>query len=325
MAWLLAEREFAAARDAVRAGEVTDELYAFIWRLVAATSRSRLLAPALSPTGRWDDDAVAEVVQGWLEASLLRGGLLRAFDRSAAPSELARYLDAALRNWLRSRARAQHRPRLLQRAREILRENAEFEEFRSARAWLDSWWGLAQWNDPRPFEGTGDELVGATYAVPLELLRFSPADGRADPVISNPDLARLLQHVLSAASALLTLRQFDRILRARFAHAFVQQVDPEHAAEPASPTPTALDDLTAEETVREILVELTQRQVEILRGRAAGATLDQLAAAQGCSRGTADNELKRAGEVIRQAVIDDSNADVILEKLLAMTSIEDAP
>src|SRR3954469_7984103 len=116
MAWLLTHSEFDQAREGVLRGDITEPLYAFLWRLVAATARSRALAPALSPTGRWDDEAAAEVLQGWLEGRLLRGGLLRAFDRSGTSPQLSRYLEAALHNWLRSAARAQHRPRLLQRA-----------------------------------------------------------------------------------------------------------------------------------------------------------------------------------------------------------------
>lgn len=322
MAWLLTDSEFDQARDAVRRGDITEPLYAFLWRLVAATGRSRALAPALSPTGRWDDDAAAEVLQGWLEGSLLRGGLLRAYDRCATSQQLSRYLEAALHNWLRSAARAKHRPRLLQRARQILRDDPAFHDFEPSTRWLDTLWGMADWDDPPPFLAPDQPLIAAAYALPVELLRFSAKSDRADPVISNDDLWRLLEHLFATANSLVSLRQIDRVIRARFAHAYITEVDPDLAAEPAAPEAAVLDDMVAAETAREILERLSRRQLEMLRGRAHGATLEQLAESGECSRGTADNELRRAAAIIRGAVADDADIDTVLEKLLEMTSME---
>jgi hypothetical protein len=322
MAWLLTDSEFDQAHDAVRRGDITEPLYGFLWRLVAATARSRLLASALSPTGRWDDDAAAEVLQGWLEGSLLRGGLLRAYDRSATSQQLSRYLDAALHNWLRSAARAKHRPRLLQRARQILRDEPAFRDFEPSTRWLDTLWGMADWADPPVFQGTDEPLIAAAYALPVELVRFSAKSDRADPVISNDDLLRLLKQLFATARSLVSLRQIDRVIRVRFAHAYVTEVDPDLVAEPAAPEPAVLDDMVAADTAREILERLTRRQLEMLRGRAQGATLEQLAESADCSRGTADNELRRAAAIIREAVADDADIDTVLEKLLEMTSME---
>jgi hypothetical protein len=325
MAWLLTDPEFHDGRDAVTRGEIPEPLYAFLWRLVAATVRGRTLAPALSPTGRWDDDAASEILQGWLEGNLLRGGLLRAFDRSATSQQLARYLEAALHNWLRSRARAQHRPRLLQRARQILRDDTAFRDFKPMQRWLDTLWGLASWDDPAAFAGADGQLITLAYQLPVELLRFSPDSDRADPVIANTDLRRLLEHLLDAAGGLLSLRQIDRVIRGRFAHAYITEISPDQAADPADDGPTALDEIVAADTAREVLERLTRRQLEMLRERTAGAKLEQLAETHDCSRGTADNELRRAAAIIREAVADDANAGAVLEKLLEMTSIEGTP
>lgn len=95
MSFLLTASEFAAARQGVRDGEMTPELYAWLGRLIAITQATRALAPSPVPSGRWDDpDALAEALHAWLEESLLRGGLQQALDRCDSPRALSRSSSA---------------------------------------------------------------------------------------------------------------------------------------------------------------------------------------------------------------------------------------
>lgn len=317
MSWLLSEAEFELASQAMRSGDVTPALYAFLRRVVSALARGGALAPALSPTGRWDEGAIDEALQGWLSEKLLPGGLARAFQVTNSSRTLSRYLEQALRNWLVSQTRTRGHPRLLSRARHLLEEGTAYHKFVDASSAQDRWWGLAGWTSPSPYQGPDDELVRAAYAVPdIALLRYTAASKRADPVISNADLDRLLTNMLQAIGRLLTLRHFHAALRGRFAYAYHGTEEPLELIEEPADVVTALETIEIEATAREVLLELTGRQVAILRDRInEQLTLDQLATQHAVSRGTVDNELKRAASVIRVHLLDDSHLSAVLEKV----------
>jgi hypothetical protein len=68
---------------------------------------------------------------------------------------------------------------------------------------------------------------------------------------------------------------------------------------------------------------LTSRQVSILVGRyLRSATLEQLAEEHGCSRGTADNELRRAHAILREGLTSDDDQPLVLKNLLDLASEE---
>lgn len=323
MSWLLTEDEFADAAAAMTTGDVTPALYSFLTRLVRAVARAGL-APALSPTGQWDDDAIEEVLQSWLAESLLGGGLARSFEVSRSPKLLSRYLERALRNWLISESRERGRPRLLARTRVILHEGPDYKKDRDARSPLDEWWGLAKWCNPSPYQGPDSELIKAAFGVgDLEPLRYSVGSSIADPVISNNDLERLIKGVLEAMRGLLTLRHFDTALRGRFAYAYEEETRPLELTDDRIDEPVPLQALEIDAAVGEILIELSGRQLAILRDRTVEElTLEQLADRHSISRGTADNELKRGAAAIRRHLLDDSHAKTVLERLFEVAFVD---
>ncbi len=326
MSWLLTVRELEDARGAVRRGEVTPPLYAFLGRLVLALGRARVLAPTLSPTGRWDDEAAEEVLHDWLAEKLLAGGLLAAFDAATTPRTLSRYLEASLRNWLVSKSRRRHGPRLLVRTRDILEREPRYRKFRPASSRLDEWWGLAEWTEPSPYQRGDEELVRAAFALgDFALIRYSAGSVQADPVISNQDLDRLLAGVFEQVEALLTLRHLDAMLRGRFGFAFIDTVlELEEAPEPEAPAPEPGEALAIQETAREILSEVSARQLSMFRDRLRERlTLEQLAERYGVSRGTADNELKRIGAIARAHTLNDDRYDEVLEMLVELAFREE--
>jgi DNA-binding CsgD family transcriptional regulator len=319
MSWLLTDQEFAEASAAVRSGELTAALYAFIGRLVAAQLRSGTVSPTLSFSGGWGEDAIADATHDWLAEKLLRGALLHAFDRTSTPHALARYLERAFKNWLRDKGRSRSWPRIVIRSRELLDSGDPFKRFEEAARWLDHRYGLASWDAP---ERIDDEelVVRAVYGLPdLQIIRERGA--RAPTILSTSDLKALLEHVLRVLDATITLTQLDRGFRHRFAWAFeAANVELDETVEEAA-QPTA-SEAEAEEAARAILADLTKRQLEMLRERADGATLEKLAEIHGCSRGTADNELKRASAAIRRHLTPDESQERALEILLALSFSE---
>lgn len=322
MTWLLSDSEFDEAREALERGEITRPLYAFVARLVHVVAATRTLPPSLSTTGRWDAEGVEETAAGWWEERLLKGTLRSAFDHCASPRVLSRFLETSLRNWLIDRMRRKREPRLLARAGALLAGDPETFKSFSSGSGLDVQWGLAAWHEPTPFVGSVDELLRHVYSLgDFELLRVSDQNERAEPVISNPDLHRLINGVLGATGQLLTLRQLDAVLQARFPEAFAGSEPVDELPEAASDEPAPLDQAAALEVARQLLARLSRRQVSMLIGRyLRSATLEQLAEEHECSRGTADNELRRAHAIIRQGLSSDDDRSQVLKKLLELAS-----
>ena len=317
---LLSAGDFVRARDAVRNGDVTPELYAFLTRLVSVAQRTRTLAPAPVPGGRWDDpDAVAETVQAWLAESLLGGGLLQAFDVCLTPRALSRYLERALRNWLISRVRRAAGPRLLERAVELLDADEAFVSERDARAVAERWWALAQWPDPELFAGGDEQVISAAWGLgDFAMLRY-PSSERSDPVLSGEDLRRFLHGLLAVIGQALSGAHIDASFRARFAYAYASApMALEDAPELADGSEVEAS-FAAREAALIALADLTERQLLVLLERPQ-STLEDLAARLGVGRGTVDNEWRRALLKVREAASSDATFDAVLENVVELAS-----
>jgi hypothetical protein len=323
VSWLLTDAEFREAAQALRQGDVTRPLYAFVAGLVRVVAATRSLPPSLSTTGAWDAEGVEETIAGWWAERLLSGTLQHAFDRSANPRVLSRFLETSLRNWLIDRTRRSQQPRLLARAGELLtREDETFQTFGAGVSPLDAQWGLVGWQEPLPFTGSADDLLGHVFALgDFALLRFSDQAEKAEPVISNPDVRRLVHGLLERTGQLLTLRQFDDVLRARFPGAFAESEPVADLPELASGDAPVLDQVAALEIARQLLARLSRQQVSMLVGRyRRSRTFEELAAEHGCSRGTADNELRRAHTILREGLSSNDDQPLVLKTLLDLAS-----
>ncbi len=319
MSWLLTDQEFATAGRAANAGEVTPALYAFVYRLVYAVAMSHTLAPALSPTGKWDDsDDVQETVQEWF-AHRLPKTLRRAFDRTETPATFSKYLEVALRNWLISRARSQGQPRLRARAREIMMAEPEFAQMGSTSSAADELWGLTGWHDRAPFAADDRRLARAAFAASeLQIVRSSAGSKLPDPVLSTGDLKALLLSMFQELEQPLRVRDIDRALKGRFGFAYSQEeVELEDVPSVADHELPALDQLELEDATRELLAELTGRQVAIVRDRINDkASYDELSRRHGVSRGTIQNELARAETAVRAHTPEGVEPSQVLEMLV---------
>ena len=329
MNWLLTDDEFAAAAEAVRDGRVTEPLYLFLARLVSAVARSGTVSPILAPGGQWNDEGIADTLHDWLSERLLVDGLLRAFDAAAGPRALSRYLERALRNWLISKGRGRTAPRLVPRTPQLLRQGDRYHCHIKTGSARDDGWGLDAWGEGEKslWQGTDEELIRAAFALgEFALVRFVPTAQKADPVISNADLDRLIGGLFESTQHLLTLRQFEAVLRGRFGFAFGEgeiSLDAEAELAPSGDT-DPLTDMAVEDAAREALAEMSGRQLAIFLDRVyEGSTLDELARRHGVSRSTADNELRRAGQAIDRHADSEANRMLVLEKLVELASRED--
>lgn len=323
---LLNDNEFVAWRDAFARGEITDALVAFVNHVAAAAAAAGALPSAASPRGKWDKDALADTVQAFWSERLLEGSLAKAFDEAATAGTFSRYVESSLRNWLIDRARASGAPRLGTRMLEVLRGDDRFERLAPGNRPADEYWGLRKegWRTLAPYTAGDETLLGELYAVgDVDLLKPASRGDRADVVIRNDELGRLLAALFERVGAWLRVRDLRRVVRQRFIQYYPPGViaDGERVVEVPEPEPSIPEQLDALDSARAILADLSARQISMLRGRhVANRTLEKLAEEHGCSRGTADNELRRATKVISEHVQTIEEFELAWKKVLELTS-----
>jgi DNA-binding CsgD family transcriptional regulator len=318
---MIDHQTYLALRERYRAtGEISEELYRLLLRLVRGLAFRGELPPAYSPTGRWDAEGAEEAAHGWIIRRLLQtNGLLAAFDHATAARPFFRSLERSLRHYLENERERGEIDNLLSRAGALMRDDD-----RRFRDWIpqarpsDSWWGLAGWTDPSPYQGSEDALVREAWAVgEIRLFRYSHRVERASPVLATDELGRLLETLFERVEALLTLRMLAVVFRRRF-----DLDDPttfeigEQEIEGLPAREEEGDEAEAAAAALAVAAELTPRQAEALVRKAAGDSLDAIGEALGISRGTVDNELKRAGVSIDRHRADFATREAVLEKLL---------
>jgi DNA-directed RNA polymerase specialized sigma24 family protein len=78
---------------------------------------------------------------------------------------------------------------------------------------------------------------------------------------------------------------------------------------------TEIAEAELEDAAVAAIAELTSRQAEVLYRKAGGETLEQIAAALHVSRGTVDNELRRAATIAIRHTGPEENPAQLLEKM----------
>jgi hypothetical protein len=318
---VIGEERYIAMRARFReSGQIDDEIYDVLVRIGRGLAFGARLAPALSPSGTWDADGVLDAVHGWIERRLLRtGALLAAFDHAAAERPFLRSLERSFRHYLESERERGEIDNLVSRAHALLRDDARFRDFIPQAQVSDTWWGISTWIDPAPWQGSEDRLLALAWSLgSFELFQYGHTVGRASPVLATGELRRMLEGLFSRAEALLTLRLIAGVLARRFDLAPPHLVTRDEAGAEAEgvAAPPEVAESEIEDAAFAAIADLTSRQAEVLFRKASGETLEHIAAALGNSRGTVDNELRRAGAIsLRHAGEIDDPARV-LERMI---------
>lgn len=312
---------FRLRREYRETGQISDELYPLLLRLVRGLVFRGGLPPAWSPTGKWDREAAEEAAQGWITRRLLQtNALLAAFDHACAPRPFFRSLERNFRHYLENERERGEIDNLVSRAGALLRDDDRFRDWIPQAQASNSWWGLAEWDDPAPYQGSEDELVSAAWAVgEVAIFRYSHTVGRASPILATEELGRFLVELLGRVKALMTLRLLAVVFRRRFELDEPRVVDLAEAVE-AVAAPEEPDEQVTLDAALGVVAEMTPRQAEVLLRKYADQSLDAIAEAVGVSRGTVDNELMRAGTIIDRHAADATRREAILEKVLDVLS-----
>lgn len=317
---MIDQQTYLALRERYRAsGEISEDLYWLLLRLVRGLVFRGELPPAYSPTGRWDAEGAEDAAHGWIVRRLLQtNGLLAAFDHASAPRPFFRSLERSFRHYLENERERGEIDNLLSRAGTLLRDDDRFREWIPQARPSDSWWGLARWTDADPYQGSEDALLSEAWGVgEVRLFRYSHRVERASPVLATDELGRFLETLFARVEALLTLRFLAVVFRRRFD---LDEPTPieigEEEIERLPAEENQQDETEAAAAALAVAAELTPRQAEVLVRKAAGDSLDTIGEALGISRGTVDNELKRAGMSIDRHRADFATRQAVLEKLL---------
>jgi RNA polymerase sigma factor (sigma-70 family) len=296
-----------------------------IGEIVDRATRPGRLPGAFAEGGVWNAQSRAYAAQGWIEERLLRrGDIMAAFDFASKPGPFYSSLERSFRHFLINAAPSTETQNLLERAVSLMRELEPFAEWSLSGR---SWWGLVQWRErwadqPETWNRSDDELVAEAWAAgDFVITRYGPRVGRASPILERGELRRFLEALFARTEAALDNTHLRTVFERRFAAGTapttVELFDDAAASE---------DDPLAEFEASEIeasavaaLEEMTPRQVEVLRRKQRGETLDQIAAALGVARGTVDNELARVG-VLARRLVGEFAAERVLEKLLEKLS-----
>ncbi|MBA3422730.1 MAG: hypothetical protein H0U12_12740 [Thermoleophilaceae bacterium] len=316
---MIGDEQYTAMRARFRAsGDIDAELYDVLMRIGRGLAHGGRLAPALSPSGIWDSDAFADAVHGWVERRLLRTGALHAaFDHASAERPFLRSLERSFRHYLESERERGEIDNLVSRTHALLRDGAGFRDWVPQAQASDTWWGLSEWVDPGPWQGSEDRLLALAWSLgSFELFQYRHTVGRASPVLATGELLRLLGGLFGRAEALLTLRLIAAVLARRFDLAPPQLVTDEEAEAEEVASGSGPDESELEDAAFAAIAELTRRQAEVLYRKVAGETLEQIREALGVSRGTVDNELRRAGMVALRHAGEADDATRVLEKMI---------
>ena len=286
-------------------GNIDAELFALLRRLVFTLVFQRTLPP-YSPTRRWDEDGADEALAGWISRRLVAtNALAQAFDHASAARPFIRSLERNFRHYLQNERERGEIDNLLDRTARLLAADTRFHDWIPMRNPGDTWWGLGSGIEPPAFAASDDDLVSIAWGIgDVVLWRYSSSVRRASPVLATEPLGRFLEELFRRVGALLTLKHLAVVFRRRF--------DLDEPRIVRSPTSTTIFLLTTppfemrkhSEVRRSPSAELSDRQTEVIYRKWKELRSMQSGASSGLSRGTVDNELRRAGETIERHTAD---------------------
>jgi len=240
-------------------GRLGPEGTRLLYAVVAAVARIRRFPP---PDGyeRWEPDSVLEVAHDFLVDRDGKDRMRQLFLLATDDESLERLLHQAVRNHLRSKARATEFGALMRRVRDVLEHDERFESVPSP----EPRWTLRTSGVREPFTGQIDTLIDAGRRMQGLRVRRWNSERRRGPYADRETLARLCEHLLVAAQTALTVRQLARIVAARFnvgSPPLMVELD-ERLAKSTYPSQedSVGEGLVVEEAARAVWSQLTERE-----------------------------------------------------------------
>jgi hypothetical protein len=251
-------------RDGAFGTEATIELY----RSVRAVARAGNFPPPDGHTS-WTLDAIEETAHDIFADARGHQRLVELAVKAHDEASFRRLLEQVARNFLRDRARATTKGRLIRRLRKVLDGDPRFSVVAAGQPGAGRNIELADGTTPGTWNGRLSDLVSAAYKVTdVSIVRWRADARRESPVADAPSLAAVCEAVLRAAGASLSVADFADVIAARFAVGPAPVITPVDDVDPWLPGVDAVDQAQIEAEVlagaQRLLGQLTPRERLVL-------------------------------------------------------------
>lgn len=304
-------RDLDALRREHDAIGIGPELMRLLERVVKATAPG-FPADVYARESKWTDQALEDVLQGWVEKRLVgRGDLGRMLVEAGSLRSLKGILSCSLKQYMINESGKGSAFRLVQRTKKLL--YAKDGPFRSqpsppTRKSRDLWFVGEAVVGPSCLNLSA--LVQIAHELDdddLRVVHYAPDAQKASPILRKPQLLRFLEYLLTRSEGALTVPVIGKVLVQRFNLVPPQQEDLDTAARRASggdsTAPQAMDAMMA----RNALARLSPTQRGVVKAlEASSGDVKAPAAALGMS---VEEVATVRGEVIRLVCEDAEDED----------------
>lgn len=302
-------------------GELNDEGVALVYRLVGETVRGHGFPPPPGKT-RWDEESVTEAAHDFVSDHLLGKRrldslMLRARDEVGFET----LLRTTILNFFRDRGRATARGALIRRLGSLLHEEDGFRLWQegASRFGRDSFWGLAEWDNPLPFSDDPASLVPKAWAIPgIRIVRWRESSTRRSPASDRESLLVFLRGLFEAAEGTMTVPDVAEVAAHRFSlldmPAFIALDDPDQRFEVEDEAATPEEQVSARGVAAAVFQQLSEREREILLRMGSGSTRS-VADDLGLPKSTVFDSAARIRNIIQTATGEGEDTTVVLQVL----------
>jgi hypothetical protein len=268
---------------------VGPELKRLLERVASATARR--YPPSYSDAGVWNDESIADALQGWAIDRLIgRKDLTKLLAGARSAASLRAGLTRSFEQYLTNGRERSSATNLYQRTVKMLRTDADFQRIGNARKAHEQLWTLA--SDPQQAPSSTElrtrlQVAAELSDEELNVVKYGAFSLKSSPMLRQRDLKRFLVHLLAGIGAL-TPADIMEIMRRRFALVEPESMELAEDIEPSEPT--VHDQATQEAIARSIAARLGAERTRLLAALADHE--DFAAAAQGA--GTDERSVRRA-------------------------------
>lgn len=294
------------------------ELMALLGRIASATART--YPTSYSDAGVWNEDAVADVLQGWVAERLFgRRDLTNLLAGARSVASLRAGLTRSLQQYLTNNRERDSATNLYTRTVKLLKDDPDFSRVGSAPKAHEQLWALADQSLSGPSSASLKQRLEAAAVLSdddLDVVRYGPFSLKSSPVLREPALKRFVSHLLASLGAL-TPADIMEIMRRRFALVEPAQLELTEDIVAASPDPYDL--ATQRVIARSIVSRTNEADAQLLSALGSTADIREAAKLAGCSASDMQHALDRMLEKVALEASDDGDArqisGLVLESL----------
>lgn len=243
------------------------ELKTLLERVVRATARA--YPPAeYAEAASWDSEALADALQDWVEARLLRrGDLSKMLVGAPSVDGLRRALTRSFEQFLANRRRRTSATNLYQRTTKMLRADGAFAKVGQASRSHEQLWTLAELVTTvlTPTSKPIPRLVASASELDddqLEVVRYGAQSLKSSPILREVKLREFLIHLLDQADGALDQTTIAEVMRRRFS---LYEIDISQLGDDVAAAEGELRPVERDEVVSSVLMRLGRDRLEELR------------------------------------------------------------